>query len=150
ASTPAARARLTPACMAMEAAGRDHGHRPTWERGLQGIAAATAAVDAIVDEVMGGGAEPTPVLAELPRARRAGVLDRAGVGAHLLVLLFAGVETTQNLIANAVHTLLRHPRALAGLRDGAVPSERVVEECLRFEPPVFGVLRRARVPVTLR
>src|SRR5262249_36040875 len=49
-----------------------------------------------------------------------------------------------------VHTLLRHPRALAGLRDGAVPSERVVEECLRFEPPVFGVLRRARVPVTLR
>jgi len=140
-------ARLRAACRGMEAAGVDAHHRPTWERGLASIAEATALVEARVAQAAGGG-PTTPLLAELLEAERAGVLDRDAVCAHLLVLLFAGVETTQNLIANAVDTLLRDPARLTPLRDRP-RAEAAVEECLRFEPPVLGVLRRARQPVVL-
>ncbi len=52
------------------------------------------------------------------------------------MLFIAGHETTVNLIGNGMLTLLRNPAALARLRrepDWAIP---VVEELLRFEPPV--------------
>ena len=52
------------------------------------------------------------------------------------LLLIAGHETTVNLIANGMLTLLRHPHVLDRLRrdpDLAVP---LVEELLRYEPPV--------------
>jgi cytochrome P450 len=56
-----------------------------------------------------------------------------------LLLLIAGHETTVNLIANGALTLLRHPAELQRLRndpDFAIP---MVEELLRFEPPVHFV-----------
>ena len=52
------------------------------------------------------------------------------------LLLIAGHETTVNLIANGMLTLLRHPHVLDRLRvdpDLAIP---LVEELLRYEPPV--------------
>jgi len=52
------------------------------------------------------------------------------------LLLIAGHETTVNLTANGMLTLLRHPDVLDRLRgdpDLAIP---VVEELLRYEPPV--------------
>jgi cytochrome P450 len=85
-----------------------------------------------------------PFLDALLDAEQEGVLDRDAVCAHVLVLLFAGVETTQNLIANSVYTLLRSGCA------APYEADAVVEECLRYEPPVLGVLRRARERVTLR
>ncbi|GAB4048657.1 cytochrome P450 [Catellatospora paridis] len=52
------------------------------------------------------------------------------------LLLVAGHETTVNLITNGVLTLLRHPDVLERLRaePGLVVS--LVEELLRYEPPV--------------
>ncbi len=53
-----------------------------------------------------------------------------------MLLLIAGHETTVNLIANGTLTLLRHPDVLQRLRhdpDLAIP---MVEELLRYEPPV--------------
>ena len=52
------------------------------------------------------------------------------------LLLIAGHETTVNLITNGMLTLLRHPEVLARLREDPALSVPVVEELLRFEPPV--------------
>jgi cytochrome P450 len=52
------------------------------------------------------------------------------------LLLIAGHETTVNLIANAMLTLLRHPAALERLRREPDLVAPTVEEVLRYEPPV--------------
>ncbi|MEE1754598.1 cytochrome P450 [Streptomyces sp. SP18CS02] len=52
------------------------------------------------------------------------------------LLLIAGHETTVNLITNGMLTLLRNPDALQRLRDDPALSVPIVEELLRFEPPV--------------
>ncbi|GGV82579.1 cytochrome P450 [Streptomyces thermoviolaceus subsp. thermoviolaceus] len=53
-----------------------------------------------------------------------------------VLLLIAGHETTVNLIANGMLTLLRHPEHLERLREDAAYAVPVVEELLRYEPPV--------------
>ncbi|MCE3555437.1 cytochrome P450 [Pseudonocardia sp. RS11V-5] len=55
------------------------------------------------------------------------------------LLLIAGHETTVNLIANGTLTLLRHPHVLERLRRDPEMVFRVVEELLRYEPPVHFV-----------
>lgn len=52
----------------------------------------------------------------------------------MVLVLGAGLETTVQLIGNAVVALLQHPDQLALVRDGRVPWETVVEETLRFAP----------------
>ncbi|MFF7886524.1 cytochrome P450 [Streptomyces sp. NPDC020794] len=54
------------------------------------------------------------------------------------LLLVAGHETPVNLVANGMLTLLRHPEILDRVRLGDEPdlAARVVEELLRYEPPV--------------
>ncbi|MCW2704975.1 MAG: cytochrome, partial [Blastococcus sp.] len=65
-------------------------------------------------------------------------LSRAEVLSNASLLLVAGHETTVNLITNGMLTLLRHPRVLERLRGGGEPdlAPRVVEELLRYEPPL--------------
>ncbi|MER6950854.1 cytochrome P450 [Nonomuraea sp. NPDC000554] len=53
-----------------------------------------------------------------------------------VLLLIAGHETTVNLITNGMLTLLRNPDVLKRLRDDPALAPRLVEELLRFEPPV--------------
>ncbi|QXE35664.1 cytochrome P450 [Streptomyces sp. GMY02] len=52
------------------------------------------------------------------------------------LLLVAGHETTVNLISSAVHLLLTHPGQLAALRADPALLKGVIEETLRYEPPV--------------
>ncbi|UQX03230.1 cytochrome P450 [Streptomyces sp. RerS4] len=52
------------------------------------------------------------------------------------LLLIAGHETTVNLITNGMLTLLRHPEVLERLRRDPALSVPLVEELLRYEPPV--------------
>jgi cytochrome P450 len=66
------------------------------------------------------------------------------------LLLVAGFETTVNLISNAVLALLAHPeqwQALCADPDGLAPQ--VVEEVLRWDPPVQRTSRIALEPVEL-
>jgi cytochrome P450 len=53
-----------------------------------------------------------------------------------VLLLFAGHETTVNLITNGMLTLLRHPEVLERLRREPDLVIRLIEELLRYEPPV--------------
>ncbi|MFG2222007.1 cytochrome P450 [Streptomyces sp. NPDC048644] len=59
------------------------------------------------------------------------------------LLLIAGHETTVNLIANGMLTLLRHPQVLQRLREEPDLIVRLVEELLRYEPPVHIIPWRA-------
>ncbi|MGW7383914.1 cytochrome P450 [Streptomyces sp. NPDC054794] len=59
-----------------------------------------------------------------------------------VLLLIAGHETTVNLITNGMLTLLRHPDVLQRLRDDPGLSVKIVEELLRYEPPVQLVPQR--------
>ncbi|MBV2357218.1 cytochrome P450 [Streptomyces sp. J2-1] len=59
-----------------------------------------------------------------------------------VLLLIAGHETTVNLITNGMLTLLRHPDVLERLRQEPELSVRIVEELLRYEPPVQMVPQR--------
>jgi len=60
-----------------------------------------------------------------------------------MLLLNAGHETTQNLIANSITTLLDHPEQYARLRDDPSLVKTAIEECLRMNGPMKGTMRVA-------
>lgn len=57
------------------------------------------------------------------------------------LLLIAGHETTVNLIGNAMLAMLRHPDHWAALAADADRAPAIIEETLRFDPPVQLVAR---------
>jgi cytochrome P450 len=59
------------------------------------------------------------------------------------LLLIAGHETTVNLIANAILAMLRHPWQWAALGADVGRAPAVIEETLRYDPPVQMVGRIA-------
>jgi cytochrome P450 len=70
-------------------------------------------------------------------------MSREELESNASLLLFAGHETTVNLIANGMLTLLRHPGLLSRLRAEPSFAVPVVEELLRYEPPVHFLRRMA-------
>jgi cytochrome P450 len=64
------------------------------------------------------------------------VLTEEELYAQCIALLFAGHETTRNLIGNGMYTLLRNPEQTAELREKPELIRSAVEELLRFESPV--------------
>lgn len=62
-------------------------------------------------------------------------LTHREVVANVILTMVGGQETTTNLIANGVLTLLRHPPSLALLRQNPSLIATAVEELLRYEPP---------------
>jgi cytochrome P450 len=71
-----------------------------------------------------------------------GAMTTMEVLSTAVLLLIAGHETTVNLITNGMLTLLRHPEVLERLRNDPGLSVRIVEELLRYEPPVQLVPQR--------
>jgi cytochrome P450 len=64
------------------------------------------------------------------------VLTEEELYAQCIALLFAGHETTRNLIGNGMYTLLRNPQQTAELREKPEMIRSAVEELLRYESPV--------------
>ncbi len=63
-------------------------------------------------------------------------LSKYDAVATAILLLVAGHETNVNLIANGMLVLLRHPDQRARLRKDPTLAAAIVEEVLRFDPPV--------------
>ncbi|MFG1710037.1 cytochrome P450 [Nonomuraea sp. M3C6] len=71
-----------------------------------------------------------------------GRMAREDVVSTASLLLIAGHETTVNLITNGMLTLLRHPDVLGRLRRDPGVVVPLVEELLRYEPPVHFPAQR--------
>ena len=67
----------------------------------------------------------------------------------LVFILFAGHETTTNLIANGMFALLQHPEQLALLETDRSLVASAVEEFLRFEGPAATMVRIALEDVAI-
>ncbi len=65
------------------------------------------------------------------------------VVANCILLLFAGHETTTNLIGNGLFHLLRHPEQAALLRGDPSLLHGAVEELLRYDGPVPATMKIA-------
>jgi cytochrome P450 len=65
--------------------------------------------------------------------------------ANTIIVMAGGQETTTNLIATGLLTLLRHPDQMARLKSDSSLLPSAVEELLRFEPPVLQTARLAPV-----
>ncbi len=68
----------------------------------------------------------------------------------LQVILVAGNVTTQDLIGSGVMLLLQNPDQLAKLRENPELIQNVVEETLRYEPPVSQLNRIATADMTVQ
>lgn len=85
------------------------------------------------------------IMSALVAAReREDALDEDELVASCILLLFAGHETTTNLIGNGVLALLRHPAQAWALRDDPDLTGSAVEEILRYDGPT-GVMVRVAV-----
>jgi cytochrome P450 len=91
------------------------------------------------------------LLSALISARDAGdSLSHDEVIATGVLLLFAGHETTTNLIGNGLLALLRHPRQRAALAADPTLIDGAVGELLRFDGPAKTIARLMAADVTLR
>lgn len=64
--------------------------------------------------------------------------------AMVVQLIFAGHETTQNLLGNGLYRLLQAPEQLAALRADRSLLAGAIEEMLRRDPPILFTSRIAR------
>ena len=67
----------------------------------------------------------------------------------VVLLLAAGNETTTNLIGNATNALIAHPAELAKLNADPSRIPGMLEEVLRYDPPVQFLYRNATQDVEL-
>jgi cytochrome P450 len=82
-------------------------------------------------------------------AEREGVVTEDEIVANCVLLLFAGHETTANLIAHGLNLLLAHQDQLDLLRSQPERTQSAIEEMLRRDGPVTTVVRETIEPVTI-
>ncbi len=67
--------------------------------------------------------------------------------AQCVMMLFAGHETTRNLIGNGIYSLLQQPEKMSELRENPELIRTAVEEFLRFESPIQYTARVVTEPI---
>lgn len=102
----------------------------------------------LVDERIGGGG--SDFISVLAGGEERGVFTRHQVLVNTGLLLFAGHETTMNLICNGLLAFIRHPEQWERLRaDPDGMARLATEECLRYDPPVKSTQRIAAADVEI-
>ncbi len=133
----------------------------------EGLTAASGVADAAArhagDRAVEGFAEyVSSMIAERRAARRDDLLtaligaEEAGdrlssdeLVAMVVQLIFAGHETTQNLLGNGMYRLVQHPDQLALLASEPQRIPGAVEEMLRYDPPIIFTSRIATAPMEI-
>lgn len=82
-------------------------------------------------------------------AEREGVVTEDEIVANCVLLLFAGHETTANLITRGLDLLMANRDQLELLRSRPELTRSAVEEMLRLAGPVGSVVRETIAPVTI-
>jgi pimeloyl-[acyl-carrier protein] synthase len=77
------------------------------------------------------------------------VLNAEELVATCVMLLFAGHETTMNLIGNGLTALLQHPDQYALLAADSSLTSNAVEELLRYDGPVQVIWRKAAEDIAI-
>ncbi len=131
----------------------------TWSDQIAAYVGGAQAGGDTIDEAGRGLAAIVEYFRELIRARRGegedlislmlaaedrgDMFTREEVVSNCVLLLFAGHETTTNLLGNGLFHLLRHPQQLALLRADPRLMPAAIEELLRYDPPVAGKIKIA-------
>ncbi|SNR48806.1 cytochrome P450 [Actinoplanes regularis] len=89
------------------------------------------------------------VLSMFMAAEAEGVITEDEAVANCVLLLFAGHETTANLIPKGLALLFEHPGQLARLREDPELMPLAVEEMLRYDGPASVIGRVTTEPVEL-
>lgn len=100
-------------------------------------------------------ARPKPpegsILASLMADSAAAKCNPAEAMAQCMLLLFAGHETTLNMLGNGLYALLNHPEELSKLRRNPDLMDSMINEVLRFESPFQrATFRVATAPLQLQ
>lgn len=130
--------------------GRTRAESGRLERGAAALAALDAYLEGIVAERRRSRATGA-LVDRLIAARDADdALSEDELVANCALLLFAGHETTTNLIGNGVRLLLERPEQFAALRRDPALAAGAVEEILRYEGAAHAISRIAGEGMTLR
>jgi cytochrome P450 len=86
----------------------------------------------------------------LQAAEGGDVLSEDEVIANVILMVFAGHETTMNLLANGIVAFSQHPDQWAALRADPALAATATEEVLRYDGPIRAMARWAREPVRVR
>ena len=90
------------------------------------------------------------LISELIAAEEAGnALSEDELVASAVLLLFAGHETTTNMLGTGLLHLIQNPEQLARLRADPEYAETAVEEVLRFDGPIYAMVRVTNDAVVL-
>jgi len=90
------------------------------------------------------------LMSQLIRAEATGgIITTKELLAQCCTLLFAGHETTRNLLGNGMLALLQHPAQWQALQDTPTLLPSALKELLRFDSPVQYTGRRLKVDVEM-
>jgi cytochrome P450 len=108
------------------------------------LMAANATLTAIIDELIRQkrsrpGQDLTSALIAAAKDGEPALGDKL-LHETLVLFLFAGHETTTNLLTNALKALDEHPAQLELVRRGAATMSDAVEETLRWASPIYTVM----------
>ncbi len=92
---------------------------------------------------------PDSLLAQLLQARQQTQINQVELLAQCSTLLFAGYETTRNLLGNGLLALLRHPQQWQLLKSEPQWLRSAIREMLRHDSPVQYTGRRLLAPLEL-